>query len=326
MLDKDIRKRLEEAFNIKSAQLYRKLENLAQDIAGDHIEYMKNNSKAIDRKITQSLYVGKRIKNKDARIIDFGSGCGFLSCVLAATGAEYVVGVEIAEPRIKVGKFLSKEVFRIQNVDFISSAESLPPESFDAALLINSISHIQEPLKVLLSIKQLLKKYGLLFIEDNNNYESFIIRRRLKNHVWPGEGLDGEHVYRPMRLEYIKTLHPNIQECEALFLADETYGLNYSETKSFVNYWQEHKKKPFDNKQLKRYAPVNPARGSYQENALRPRELETILFNLGLVPIGYNSKYIFDFKKNWFVSFIFKSFHRLSLKISPGYEILAVKK
>ena len=116
-MDSRILNNLEEAFNNPTSRLYQQLQSLLSKTSSDHLEYMKNNSKAIGCKIKRSIYVGDIINNNGARILDFGSGCGFLSCVLAATGAEFVTGVEIDEPRRRTAEFLAEKVFKVENVN-----------------------------------------------------------------------------------------------------------------------------------------------------------------------------------------------------------------
>jgi 2-polyprenyl-3-methyl-5-hydroxy-6-metoxy-1,4-benzoquinol methylase len=326
MLNLQIRSRIEEAFNKPDHELYQKLQMLFSKTASDHLSNMVNNPKAIDFKIDRSLYTGDLIKIKGARILDFGSGCGFLACVLAASGADYVVGVEIDEARRSTAQFLANEVFQIKNIEFIPEIQSDEEKNYDTILLINVISHLNNPVSNLSVFKRLLKRYGLLFIEDNNNFGSFIVRRKLRRRVWPGEKWDGEIVYKPKRLNYIKSIYPNIPSEDLHRMAADTYGLTFSEIRNFINFMIEKKKKPFQTKFLRSHAPIDPETEMYHENAFRSNELEALLFNMGLIPISKHAKYIFDFKQNWPVSLCFKLFPRLSLYISPAFEILAIKK
>ncbi|MFX0199395.1 MAG: methyltransferase domain-containing protein [Candidatus Hodarchaeota archaeon] len=326
VLDNCIRYRFIRAFNISSSKTYKTLEKLSAATSSDHIEYMKDNVQAIDCKIKRSTYIGQLIHSKNANILDFGSGCGILSCILGAAGASSVVGVEIDDSRRKVASFLASQVFQVKNVKFTKNFKALERETFDAILLINVISHLSDPLKILLDLVQLLKPHGVMFVEDNNNLQSFMVRRRLKKRIWFGEKWDGERIYQPMRLKHIKSLYPSLTHNQLQNLANNTYGLKYSEIDNFVTSWLEKKRIPFPTDFLRFHAPVNPETGMYHENAFRPLEVETILFNIGLVPVRSNPKYVFDYKKNLIVSFLFKYFPSLSLRICPAFEILALKK
>ena len=54
--------------------------------------------------------------------------------------------------------------------------------------------------------------------------------------------------------------------------------------------------------------------------------METLLFNLGFVPVRTGAKHVFDYKRAPLASWVFKTFPRLSLNVSPAFEVLAAKK
>jgi 2-polyprenyl-3-methyl-5-hydroxy-6-metoxy-1,4-benzoquinol methylase len=325
-LDSSVRERLEDAFNRPSSEIFKKLQVLSRQTSSDHLAYMNNNSKAIDHKIARSMYVSKLIGHNRSKVLDFGCGCGFLSCILAATSADSVVGIEIDDSRRKTASYLANEIFRVENIEFSKTIEPLEKESFDAVLMTNVISHVRQLPMVLIKLVNLLKSNGVLFIEDNNNFGSIIVRRRLKRRVWCGERWDGEKVYMPMRLNYIKKLYPILSENQIETLAVDTYGLTYPEIDRFVKHWIENRTYPYDTSCLKNYAPVDPETGMYHENAFHPREIASFLFNSSLVPISIGPKFVFDYKRNLPISWLFKSFRNISLSVAPSFEILAIKK
>jgi hypothetical protein len=166
----------------------------------------------------------------------------------------------------------------------------------------------------------------MIFIEDNNNLQSPLVRHQLRTRVWPGERHAGDLVYRKQREEHIRAACPEVPGSEVDAMADATYGLTFSEIDAFVDYRLTQGPEPFPTEALRRHAPVEPDTGQYHENAFRPSEVETILFNMGFAPVRTGPKYVFDYKQNPFVSWVFRTFPRLSLNVSPAFEVLAAKK
>lgn len=318
MLADDQYQRLIDAFCKPQSNLYRKLRSL---LSTTHYDQLIENPKVVNCKLNRASYIAQTIKCSGKRILDYGSGMGLLACFLASEGAEHVTGVEILEQHRDVSSFLAKEVFRVKNIEFLENEEGLGVERFDVGLLNNVISHVYNPLKLFLDLTRLLKPYGLLFIEDNNNLASFIVRKKMSNRWQPAE-----KSYLSKRYEYIKKIRPELSKGQIQSLAEDTYGLNYPEISRFVLHYMEYGKKPFDTTYLKHHAPIDPDVCIYHENGFCPKELETILFNVGLVPISTHAKYVFDFKNHWLVSKIFYRFPRLSLHIAPAFEILSIKR
>jgi len=323
-----ILERIHETFLEPGSARYQAFDEIAapEVILGDHFIHMKDHLAGVTCKIEQSLYLGKLIRSPGGRVLDLGSGCGFFACVMAASGADSVIAVEPHQPFVRVARFLAEEVFQVENIEFVPTIEDVPPESVNAVTLINSISHVWQPLRMLLNLVQILKPHGLLLIEDNNNLESFLCRRKLKKTTWPGDRWDGDFRYRPMRVKRIRELGPGLADRQVEALADETYGMVYPEIERFVRHRLDTETAPFDTAYLKNRAPANPEVVMYHENAFTVKELEMLLFNAGLTPILSTPKYVFDFKRNPLVSTIFKTFPKLSLKVSPGYEVLAAKR
>jgi 2-polyprenyl-3-methyl-5-hydroxy-6-metoxy-1,4-benzoquinol methylase len=318
MLADDQYQRLIDTFCKPQSNLYRKLRSI---VSTTHLDPIIENPKAVNCKLNRTSYIAQTIMCSDKRILDYGSGMGFLACFLASEGAEHVTGVEILEQHRKVSSFLAKEVFKVKNIEFLEYEEGFGLESFDVGLLNNVISHVNNPLKLLLDLTGLLKPYGLLFIEDNNNLASFIVRKKMSKRWQPAE-----KSYLPKRYEYIEKISPESSKGQIQSLAEYTYGLNYPEISRFVLHYMEYGKKPFDTSYLKHCAPIDPDVCIYHENGFYPKELETILFNAGLVPISTRAKYVFDFKAHLIVSKIFQWFPKFSLHIAPAFEIMAIKK
>jgi 2-polyprenyl-3-methyl-5-hydroxy-6-metoxy-1,4-benzoquinol methylase len=142
-MNPDIRKRLDDAFTRPESETYRRLRELSARTGSDHLEYLFDRPDALTFKIARSLYVAGQVRSRGGRVLDFGSGCGFLACALAEDGAA-VVGIECNEPRRQAAEFLAKEVFQVPGVEFRTGLEGLEPNSFNAVILANVISHVRD--------------------------------------------------------------------------------------------------------------------------------------------------------------------------------------
>jgi 2-polyprenyl-3-methyl-5-hydroxy-6-metoxy-1,4-benzoquinol methylase len=253
----------------------------------------------VECKLRRSQYVLEQIV--PGRILDYGSGMGFLSCYLARHTAE-VVGVELVEGWRDSSEYLAEHVFGVSNIRFVETDNELEAASFDTVVMCNAVSHIARLTFVLGRAYELLKPSGMIFIEDNNNRRSVVVRRRQK-----GRWNFAEHQYRKIRLE-IDTGRE-----------DATYGMNEAQ----IELWRGQDLSAL--RRLREFAPVDPKTGIYHENWFTPRELEVMLFNTGFAPVESRAKYVFDYKKNAPVSRLFQTFPRLSLFVAPAFEVRAVK-
>ena len=268
-----------------------------------HWDPMLGSQEALDCKLERSAYVGRVIEADGARVLDFGSGMGFLACYLAAHGAREVVGVEVLDEHRQASAYLAESVFRAPNARFVKTTDELEEGSFDAVVLANVVSHVYDPCRVLVRLADLLAPGGRLFVEDNNNLSSPIVRRRL-----PGMWAREEANYREKRV------------AELGRRAADAYGLSFEQTR----FWADRGLSRVAG--LRRHAPLDPDYLIYHENAFRPDELVTIVFNCGLAVQWVRPKSVFDFKRNSVVSRLFERFPRLGLHVAPAFEILSVKR
>jgi 2-polyprenyl-3-methyl-5-hydroxy-6-metoxy-1,4-benzoquinol methylase len=316
--DKVLIGKIRQAYLHYNTPLYQKRESIQ---VTSHLDRIVNNEKALDQKLRRCYYVTEKIGVSGKRIIDFGSGLGFLSCFLAAHGAHEVVGIEVVEESIMMSSFLANEVFGVSNVRFLISINQLHSESYDAVLLNNVISHIDHPFSLLRDLSLLLKPNGLLYIEDNNNYKAFLVRKR-NRHIWSR----ADKQYQQRRETFIrKRFGRQLNEAEARSLAAKTYGLDYDS----ITWWlQQHLRNGLSLSHLellKSRAPIDPDRLIYHENSFTPSEVETILFNLGFAILASHPKYVFDFKEHRLISFLFHFFPHISSYFAPAFEIVALK-
>jgi 2-polyprenyl-3-methyl-5-hydroxy-6-metoxy-1,4-benzoquinol methylase len=298
--------RIREAFIEPDAPVARELR---KRYATSHWDPLFGNPEALCRKIERSRYIANLLDTREKRVLDFGSGAGFLASYLATEGgASSVVGAEISRSEREVSNFLADEVFGATNLNFVENVDNFPSCSFDVIVLANVVTHIDPCIPVLVRLAELLTPGGLVFIEDNNNLQSFLVRRRLAKQ-WPK--WDREFAAkRRARLD---------PRPDAARVADLTYGLTYEE----LDFWAEQPLE--DLALLRRHAPLNPEVGIYDENAFRPHELAALLFNLGLAVRSVGPKHVFDFKRNRPVSWLFRTVPRMALYVAPAYEIIAVK-
>ena len=286
-----------------------------------HWNRMLGKPKAFDCKIKRNQYIADVLDVSGMKVLDFGSGMGFLATQLALEGAREVVGVELLKEHREVSNYLVKKIMEIDNVKFIQNTENLNKEEFDCILLINAISHVEFPIDTLAKLICLLKTGGTLLIDDNNNLASFLIRRR---NVKKWERTDKDYINK--RLNYIKNKYKDfLSDASIESAAMLTYGFSFKE----IDYWlkplleNEETKKLLN---LRNRAPFNPETNIFHENSFYPKELETILFNMGMAVRSVRAKYVFSFRENKLISLLFKHFPRLSLLVSPAFEIFAIKR
>lgn len=261
-----------------------------------HWDLLLGSQRALDQKLERCRYMGGFLGN--GRILDFGSGLGFLSCYLARQ-VEAVVGVEVMPISREISRLLA-EIFEVENVRFV---EQIPQERFSAVVLSNVITHVRPTIETLIVLRDTLEVGGVIYIEDNNNWNSPLVRR------------DRMREWRQVETAFERARAERYGQP----LARETYGLAWSE----IERWKDRDRAEL--RPLRARAPYDPTLEMYHENAFRPQELATILFNLGFAVQEVRPKHVFDFRVNRPVSWVFRSFPRLSLRISPGYEVLAVK-
>ena len=99
------------------------------------------------------LFFTTRLKSGE-RIIDIGSGRGFLSHKMAETGAR-VVGIELSQRNINI----SNKLYKNPNLTFIhgDALKYLPNQNFDTAVMSNVLEHIDDRIGFLKKVQNTLK-------------------------------------------------------------------------------------------------------------------------------------------------------------------------
>jgi len=122
---------------------------------------------------------------KDGRIVELGCGMGWLSCVLAESGAHEVWGTDFSEAQIELANVEAKARNVSDRVKFVTANSAEQLESlgqFDVVIVHAFLHHltVNEIAECLASIPKYLKKEGkfLVFepvIEWHPNHETFNI-------------------------------------------------------------------------------------------------------------------------------------------------------
>ena len=117
----------------------------------------------------------------DARILDVGCGDGFHLNLLKQYGKKTwtLEGIDIDRRAVETAEKFGLKVYHgsIEAID-------LPKDSFDLALMIQTVEHVENPLAILSAIKSVLKTGGrLVIVTDNTDALDFAI---FKGAYWGG--------------------------------------------------------------------------------------------------------------------------------------------
>lgn len=106
-------------------------------------------------------------------VLDVGCGDGGLSIAFAEMGAD-VTGIDILPDRIERARIWAscrKEKIKFVHSDFLSN--SWDDETFDVVVMNDVLEHVDEPMRVLQKMHQLLKPGGLTYIQAPNLHSPF---------------------------------------------------------------------------------------------------------------------------------------------------------
>lgn len=151
----------------------------------------------------------------DARILDVGCGDGFHLKLLREYGAKTwtLEGVDVDERAVRMAE---KSGLKIH----AGSVEelNLPENSYDLALMIQTIEHLEKPVEILAAVKRVLKPGGrLMIVTDNTDALDFKI---FKKRHWGG---------------YHFPRHWNLFNRNSLTKLAEKVGLEVGEIKTIVS-------------------------------------------------------------------------------------------
>lgn len=115
----------------------------------------------------------------DMKVLDLGSGGGYLAKVLYERTRAQIIGVDSSEVAINIANHRCAGL----PIQFIlSNVESLPQElsDFDIVLSFGIIEHVKDITTCINEIKRVLKHSGLLFIYSSNKHSFIYPQRRIK--------------------------------------------------------------------------------------------------------------------------------------------------
>ena len=156
----------------------------------DYVRYYAEHDRPVDRKVTaagfrpgglRSEYDRLRldfferfVTDKNAAIVDIGSGYGDVLHGLTLRGYTRISGIEPNAEAVVVSR--NNFSFSIQHAG-LGDAE-LPKDTFDAALLIAVVEHFTDPIAALRHVYSILKPGGLFYINTPDLY-GFAVRHGL---------------------------------------------------------------------------------------------------------------------------------------------------
>ncbi|XFA98902.1 class I SAM-dependent methyltransferase [Candidatus Izemoplasma sp. B36] len=125
-------------------------------------------------------------ENKDARILDVGTGRGNFIAILDHLNKDYqeIIGIDIFEPAISVAsKFFEKnKKVKILNADINNN--NFKDEAFDIVCLSNSLHHLEDISLTFKSMERLVKPGGYLLFNEmmKDNLNDKQISHKLLHH------------------------------------------------------------------------------------------------------------------------------------------------
>ncbi|MFQ7842628.1 MAG: class I SAM-dependent methyltransferase [Thomasclavelia spiroformis] len=107
--------------------------------------------------------------NADMKILDLGTGSGYLSFPIAKKYSNIsVIGLDIVEKALEVNRFRAKEE-QIRNISFITYNDIEFPFSdseFDMVISRYALHHFPDIQKSISEVSRVLKRGGFLFVSD----------------------------------------------------------------------------------------------------------------------------------------------------------------
>lgn len=119
-------------------------------------------------------------KTNPQRILDVATGTGDLAIALKESGAKEIIGCDISEGMLKVGreKITAKGLDSLIHLQ-LGDSESLPfeDESFDAVTVAFGVRNFETPKKGLREINRVLKKNGKIYVLEFSKPKKFPVKQ-----------------------------------------------------------------------------------------------------------------------------------------------------
>ena len=142
----------------------------------------------------------KDFKNKNLKILDLACGPGLLSKKLSFVFPKSeIIGIDVSEYSIKLAK---KNCKGIKNIKFmIGNAQniSFPNDYFDIIICKDSLHHFQNALKSIKEMYRVLKKNGIIYIQDLRRDVPFYLIKT----ILPPDNLSKRLIYYSTRSAYL---------------------------------------------------------------------------------------------------------------------------
>lgn len=179
----------------------------------DFSGYVKN--KKVHQAGCKQILDFVQLYKKKGRLLELGCGAGLL-LELAKTRNFQVKGIDISDTAVKLAK-------KLVGHDAVEKADianlNLNDRPYDCVVMDNVLEHAQDPLQLLVSVKNFLKKDGILLIHSPNIDGLYVKLIKANTHILRPR----EHIWQ-LSIEAIKYL-----------LEKAGYSIIRIKTKSFVN-------------------------------------------------------------------------------------------
>ena len=123
-------------------------------------------------------FVGRRVTDFDARILDAGCGTGNMAQILQQMGYRNIDGLDPSSGMLEVAR--RKRIYRQLHQLFLGADVDLPQASYDAVVAAGVLTHGHAPPEALDGILQLTRAGGLIFFSLSQvAYEEFGFRQKI---------------------------------------------------------------------------------------------------------------------------------------------------
>jgi SAM-dependent methyltransferase len=226
-------------------------------------------------------------------VVDFGCKYGHLLPLFLVMGATEAIGIDVVDEYLEAGRLVLEELYCSAKIISCKSGYiPLQPESVDIVFMNEVISHVNPGYleTVYLETSRILRKGGILYISDGNNFGNAECRKSLISlyNAWEN-GPDGTETDRDVvtkcfltrRIEIITARHPDLGKSEVDYLAKNTSGLFGEFLETVIDEYVETGKlieRPY----REGICPTNPSStGEVMERGFYPVQVELALSNCG---------------------------------------------
>lgn len=276
----------------------------------------------------------------ESSFVDYGGGCGMLSCLAKEIGFKHVIYNDIYDQSVSDARKISKKLeLKIDHFicgdieNFVSELDhyNIKPDlicSFDV------LEHIYSLEKWFKHIALIDNRFSLLFMTSANPVNPFISARLKKmqtisecegvNKTYGWKEIDANTSYKEERSRIIQKRFPLLNETEVNHLVGKTRGLRIEDIENLVQKFIDGKRIDY---QIKH--PTNtcdPYTGNWVEHLINLKELKQLIEKNDLRVEITNSSYGFnDNKKLNIVKYFLNQLIKVSkpsfLFFSPTYTI-----